>query len=522
MKKLHKLGVASIALAFGAVVLSSCTANFCSVKEKSRILFAVEPGVSEYFDSQAEAEAEAAKYSADEGYTYVTPEQISGTNIWQLVLQKNGDYLVKKEDGQYTGSDQLNSIISTAKKSNFVIPSAKYFAWVDQKVLLKAIDYAKSAETDKDFSSINKEEAKRILKNYGFVKFFGSEEKKNKKVEALWTNFDSIYQELRFEKGIENVAGTDFVSCYKQNLESAINNNRSCITSIDGEYGSYGVERSTKVHMDSETWGQAFGHGGAVIEGLIVYPVSCLVDAFANAFAGHNPENFSNGVPQILALLLATIIVRLFIFLVSFKSTLTQQKMTQLQPELQKIQAKYPNSNTNAAQKQRMAEEQMKLYRKYKVNPLSSLLVLIIQFPIFIGVWGAMTGNAILSTGSFLGLNLSTSVWDALTKVNKVWTGGWWTALVLFLLMAVSQFFAMKVPQWIQKRKAKKVARLSKNPAQTQQNRTMNIVSWVMLIMIVFMGFTLPAAMGFYWFVGALVSLAQSLITNAIFSRKRK
>ena len=201
---------------------------------------------------------------------------------------------------------------------------------------------------------------------------------------------------------------------------------------------------------------------------------------------------------------------------------MAQQKMSQLQPELQKIQAKYPNSNTNPAQKQRVAQEQMALYKKHKVNPLSSLIVLIVQFPIFIGVWGAMTGNAILSTGSFLGLNLSTSVWDALTNANPVWSGGWWCALVLFILMAVAQFLAMKVPQWIQKRKAKKIARLGKNPAQTQQNRTMNIVSWVMLIMIIFMGFTLPAAMGFYWFVGALVSLAQSLITNAIFSRKRK
>ena len=79
----------------------------------------------------------------------------------------------------------------------------------------------------------------------------------------------------------------------------------------------------------------------------------------------------------------------------------------------------------------------------------------------------------------------------------------------------------MKIPQWIAKARTEKVARLGVNPAQNQQNKTMNIVSYVMLIMIVFMGFTLPAAMGVYWLIGALISLAQSLITQAILNRKK-
>ena len=78
----------------------------------------------------------------------------------------------------------------------------------------------------------------------------------------------------------------------------------------------------------------------------------------------------------------------------------------------------------------------------------------------------------------------------------------------------------MKIPQWIQKARTKKVARLGKNPAQTQQTRTANIISYAMIIMIIIMGFTLPAAMGVYWFVGALISLAQSLIIQFVFSRK--
>ena len=166
----------------------------------------------------------------------------------------------------------------------------------------------------------------------------------------------------------------------------------------------------------------------------------------------------------------------------------------------------------------------MKLYKKNKVNPLSSLLVLVIQFPVFIGVWGAMTGSAVLSTGAVLNLNLSTSIWNALTNTNGLPSNenGWWTALVLIILMSVAQFLAMKIPQWIAKRRTKKVARLGKNPAQTQQARTANIISYVMLIMIIVIRFTLPAAMGVYWLVGALITLTQSLLIQFFFNRKRK
>jgi membrane protein insertase Oxa1/YidC/SpoIIIJ len=39
-------------------------------------------------------------------------------------------------------------------------------------------------------------------------------------------------------------------------------------------------------------------------------------------------------------------------------------------------------------------------------------------------------------------------------------------------------------------------------------------MSNMMLIMIIFMGFSLPSAMGIYWFFGALISVGQTLITR--------
>ena len=163
------------------------------------------------------------------------------------------------------------------------------------------------------------------------------------------------------------------------------------------------------------------------------------------------------------------------------------------------------------------------LYKKNGVKPFTQILIMIIQFPVFIGVWGAMQGSSALSTGTVLGLKLSGSISQAVMNISG-WPNnpGWWTAIVLFILMSVAQFLSMKVPQWIQAKKAKKMTKLGKNPAQDQQNKTMKMVSWVMLIMIIFMGFTLPAALGVYWFIGAIISLIQSIVTQSIASKQQR
>jgi membrane protein insertase Oxa1/YidC/SpoIIIJ len=43
-----------------------------------------------------------------------------------------------------------------------------------------------------------------------------------------------------------------------------------------------------------------------------------------------------------------------------------------------------------------------------------------------------------------------------------------------------------------------------------------------MMAMIIFMGFSLASGMGVYWFIGALFSVGQTLVTQAITSKKNK
>lgn len=539
MKKRHKIGLLSVGILSAVFVLSSCTASFCTNKEKSRILFAMEPGVTEYFDSEQSAlsNQDNTKYKDNNGnllYTFTTPERAfpGNDNVWKMVAYKTND------KNSYYKSKELSAINEAATKNGYSIPTLEYFRTLDDLVLDKTVELAGYSQETITFSQLlgyeekvspeNPEDTRTVhvmgaLEQYGSVKFATEDS------EDLFGNLKLYNEQMRLILGDEACPSNDYQNLYMSQMQTVINNYRSCITTVEGNYGAYGQE-FVSIHIEPQTWGDAWHKGGAVIEGLIVYPVAWMVDQFAYIFAGGSGSTpnqisaaYQTGVPQLLSLVIVTLIVRLFIFLVTFKSTLSQQKMQRLQPELAKIQSKYPNSNTNQAQKQRLAEEQMKLYKKNKVNPLSSLLVLVIQFPIFIGVWGAMTGSAVLSTGAFLNLNLSTSIWNCLTNTSTLPTNdtGWWTALVLIILMSVSQFLSMKLPQWITKAKNKKVSKLGKNPAQKSQNRTMNIVSYVMLIMIIIMGFTLPAAMGVYWLIGAIFSLAQTLVTQVLIKDKK-
>ena len=89
-----------------------------------------------------------------------------------------------------------------------------------------------------------------------------------------------------------------------------------------------------------------------------------------------------------------------------------------------------------------------------------------------------------------------------------------------FLVMAGLQFLAMMLPQWITKRRNRKLQKLSANPAADKNAKTMKWVNIIMLVVTIVMGFSLPAAMGVYWAIGALISMLQTAITQYFMGKK--
>jgi YidC/Oxa1 family membrane protein insertase len=324
---------------------------------------------------------------------------------------------------------------------------------------------------------------------------------------SLWYNFDNWYNEALTseEVGLALCPDSNYIALYKKTFNALVSSKTTCISPVTAEYNGIVIE--------GKTWKQAFSKG--IIEGLLVYPISWLLYTFTIGFSN---GGIALGAAAMLSILVVTIIVRLVLILLTFKQTLSQQKMTALQPEIVKIQNKYPNAQTNEYEKQKLAQEQMALYKKNHVSPFGMFIVLLIQFPIFIAVWSAMQGSSILMSGEIFGLSLASSTGSSMINFK----GPWYVAWVVFILMAAAQFLSMKIPQWHQKKKAKSYEKVGKNPTQDQQSKTNNMVSNIMVIMIILMGLQLPIAMSVYWFIGALISLLQSLIMQHITEKQAK
>src|SRR5512137_259676 len=87
-----------------------------------------------------------------------------------------------------------------------------------------------------------------------------------------------------------------------------------------------------------------------------------------------------------VAIILFTLLIRLITHPLTVQQLKGTQKMQEMQnsKEWQAIQKKYKDD------KQKLQQEQMKLYQEMGINPLGSCLPLLIQFPIIIGLYQAI------------------------------------------------------------------------------------------------------------------------------------
>ncbi len=93
----------------------------------------------------------------------------------------------------------------------------------------------------------------------------------------------------------------------------------------------------------------------------------------------------------VLSIVVFTLITRLATYPLTYQQIKSSKAMQELQPKLKKLQEKYKGD------REKLAQEQMKLYKDHGVNPLAGCLPLLIQFPILIGLYGAI-GRSLAAT----------------------------------------------------------------------------------------------------------------------------
>jgi YidC/Oxa1 family membrane protein insertase len=197
----------------------------------------------------------------------------------------------------------------------------------------------------------------------------------------------------------------------------------------------------------------------------VVYPLSWLLKEVAHLLGG------SYG----WSLIVVTILVRLVIAPLMVKQMKSAKAMQALQPEIQKLKEKYSSKDQKTQQK--FQQEQMALFQKHGVNPMAGCLPLLIQMPILIGFYHAISRTREIAQDSFL--------WFDLGKADPYY--------ILPLIAAVTTYIQQKMTM-----------------AGTEQNPQMAMMTWMMPIMIFIFAFKFPAALSLYWVVGNIFMIVQT------------
>ena len=197
-----------------------------------------------------------------------------------------------------------------------------------------------------------------------------------------------------------------------------------------------------------------------------------------------------------MAIILLTVAVRLVLYPLFYKSFKNQTIMNRLQPEIQKIQ------HDHKGDKEKQAQALMGLYRQHKVNPFSGFLLIFIQLPVLIALYRVFLSD-------FSPESLS-NLYDFVAKpevFNGIFLGliDLKTKSILMVgLAAIAQYFQGKLSL------SKKDSQQEESPA-AKIGRQMIYIGPALTVMVLF---SLPSAIGLYWFVGTIFSIIQQLIIN--------
>ncbi|MEM7129218.1 MAG: YidC/Oxa1 family membrane protein insertase [Chloroflexota bacterium] len=203
----------------------------------------------------------------------------------------------------------------------------------------------------------------------------------------------------------------------------------------------------------------------------------------------------------------AIIVFTLIVKALTFPLTLTQirgmQAQKDIQPKVQALQKKFGND------REKLAQEQMKLYREAGVNPLSGCLPLLVQMPILFGLYSALValGPTIENSRFFwipdLGFPRYT---EGLNWIMDDFNGGQYGHLAAYLVLPivlVASQYAMQ--KWM--------TPATPPPADggTDQAAMMRQVGTMMTFMFGFFTLQVPAGLSLYWVTSNLIQVAQQV-----------
>ncbi len=203
-------------------------------------------------------------------------------------------------------------------------------------------------------------------------------------------------------------------------------------------------------------------------------------------------------------IILLTLIIKIILLGPNHKALRAQKAMQKIQPQLDALKIKYKD------EPQRLAQETMEIWKKYKVSPMSSCLPMLIQFPILIALFyvvkeglGTFNPDILYSTLKDFNLTIINPNFLGIINLTKA------NIIVLPILVGGLQFFQMHLT--LGKTKSKDMVKSDKPNPMPMMN---NMMKYFMPLMIAVFTASLPAAVGFYWGTSTLFGIGQQFFVN--------
>jgi YidC/Oxa1 family membrane protein insertase len=195
-------------------------------------------------------------------------------------------------------------------------------------------------------------------------------------------------------------------------------------------------------------------------------------------------------------IILLTVVVRLLTLPMSVKGQRSMIRMQRLQPQVERIREKFKDDQ------ERLNREMVDLYKRNHVNPLGGCLPMLVQLPVFFGLYEALLNAVELRQAAFVGWMADLSAPDCLPiaglpPISFLPCAG---IPVLVILMAGTAF----LQQWM-------------SPKQPDPNQQKMMMYMPVAFSVIFIN--LPAGLSLYYLASNLLGIAQQFVLNREFKQ---
>jgi len=189
-----------------------------------------------------------------------------------------------------------------------------------------------------------------------------------------------------------------------------------------------------------------------------------------------------------------TIIIRGAMYPLTIRQLRSTKAMESLQPQLVELRKKY------AKDKQKLAKEQMQLYKESGVSPAGCLLPMLIQMPIWIALYQSIMMAMAVAPEGLLNLSRFLYSWPVLYSMLPLSSDFLWLNLavtdpyyILPILVGISM--------WVQQ---KMVMPATTDP---KQQSTRSMMLWMMPVLFTFLSLQFPSGLALYWVTSNGISI---------------